>query len=445
MEMKIFRMNVNAWALAALMGMGLCATACSSDDDGKDVTDDWTGTRELADGTTLNGYIKAGQTVVLKQGYSFKLTGEYVVADGGLLKIEPGVTIKANNTDATADYIMVEKGGKIDAQGTADSPIVMTVEKEPQGTSLGKNGWCGLHICGKAHTNKGTGTKSEVGDRDYGSGKDTANDNDNSGTLRYVRLEYAGYAFTPEKEANGLTLYGVGSGTTIDHIQVYRGADDGVEFFGGSANVKYFIATDCEDDSFDWTEGWNGKGQFWVADQRGTTGEAEASGDANGDCLIEADNNGDDPTASPMAHPVLANLTLIGNNSEVGKRGIRLRAGTEAEIYNAIVIGKANCLTVETENTENTLAEGTSKLQYVVLSGNFNSKEGIYTQELFLGADNHNAVSSTAIPAFAADDFVGVIDGGVKVADSFFTEAQYTGAVKAGDAGWNLDKAWIRK
>ena len=295
-------------------------------------------------------------------------------------------------------------------------------------------------ICGRAHTNKGTGTLSEIGGYPYGSGTSTANDTDNSGTMRYVRLECAGYAFTEETEANGLTLYGVGSGTTIDHIQVYRGADDGIEFFGGSVNVKYILITDCEDDSFDWTEGWNGKAQFLVADQRGTSGAAD-----DGDCLIEADNNGDDNEATPFAHPILANLTLIGNNSQNGTRGIRLREGTQAEIYNAIVTGKPRSLTVESQLTEEALADGTSKLQYVILGEDFSTTEGIYTQDMFLAEGNHNQVSSASIPSFADDDFVGVIDGGTTLSDSFFTAAAYCGAVQDGDAAWNLTGSWIRR
>ena len=446
MKLNLFGTNVNVWALAALMGMGLFTAACSDDDGNGDGGDDDVTVVEPENGATLSGVIRSGQTVVLKEGYSFKLSGEYVVEDGGLLKIEPGVTIKAQNNDEGAtqknDYIMVAMGGKIDAQGTPDKPIVMTVEEMPaEGSSLGKMGWCGVHICGKAHTNKGNGTLSEIGNFPYGSGTSTANDNDNSGIIRYVRLECAGYAFTSEKEANGLTLYGVGSGTTIDHVQVYRGADDGFEFFGGSVNAKYLIATDCEDDSFDWTEGWNGKAQFLVADQRGTSGAKD-----NGDCLIEADNNGDDNAATPVAHPVLANMTLIGNNSAEGNRGIRLREGTQAEIYNSIVTGKSKSLTVETPGTENSLVDGTSKLQYVILGGGFDTKESIYTENLFLAADNHNQVSSTAIPVFAADDFVGVIENGAAtLSDSFFITADYCGAVKEGDTNWNLNKAWIRR
>lgn len=431
MKLNFLNWNVNVWALAALVGMG-SLSSCSSDDDGMGDGGD-TGEIVVDNGATLSGIVTKGQTVILKEGRSFKLSGGYTVEDGGLLKIEPGVTIEAVEDDIV-DFILVKMGGKIDAQGTADSPIIMTAQLKES------KAWGGIHICGKAHTNKGTGTKSEIGDASYGSGASTANDNDNSGTLRYIRLEYTGYAFTKEKESNGLTCYAVGSGTTIDHIQAYKGADDGFEFFGGSVNVKYLVATDCEDDSFDWTEGWNGKGQFLVADQRGTSGVKD-----DGDCLIEADNNGDDNAASPVAHPILANMTLIGNSSSEGSRGIRLREGTEAEIYNSIVTGKPKSLTVETEITENALKDGKSKLQYVVLGQAFSSNEGIYTEDLFLAEANKNQVNSANIPAFADNSFVGVIDGAVKLSDSFFTETDYTGAVKDGDSNWGIGKAWIRK
>ena len=148
---------------------------------------------------------------------------------------------------------------------------------------------------------------SEIGNAPYGGDQE----DDNSGTLRYIRLEYTGYAFDEEHESNGVSFYGVGSGTTVEYLQAYKGADDGFEFFGGSVNAKYLVVTDCEDDSFDWTEGWNGKAQFLVATQVGTTGAT----DADGDCLIEADNQDVNPNATPCSFPTLSNLTLIGNNS----------------------------------------------------------------------------------------------------------------------------------
>lgn len=192
----------------------------------------------------------------------------------------------------------------------------MTSEKKEAGA------WGGLHICGYAHTNNGSG-KSEIGNAPYGGN----NDADNSGTLKYIRLEYTGYAFDEEHEANGVSFYGVGNGTTVEHLQAYQGSDDGFEFFGGSVNVKYMVVTSCSDDSFDWTEGWNGKAQFLVAYQEGESSLGYAC-----DCLMECDNNGTNNAATPVAHPTIANATLIGNGGDA--QGVRLRAGTQVELYN---------------------------------------------------------------------------------------------------------------
>ena len=118
------------------------------------------------------------------------------------------------------------------------------------------------------------------------------------------------FAFDEEHEANGVSFYGVGNGTTVEYLQAYKGSDDGFEFFGGSVNVRYMVVTSCSDDSFDWTEGWNGKGQFLVAFQ-----EAETTLGYDCDCLMECDSNGNNAAATPVAHPVLSNVTLVGNGS----------------------------------------------------------------------------------------------------------------------------------
>ena len=336
------------------------------------------------------------------------------------LNIPEGVTIVAKNDDQV-DYILVEQGAKINAQGTAEKPIVMTSDlKEP-------GAWGGVHICGYAHTNASGGTgKSEIGDANYGGDKD----DDNSGTMRYVRLEYTGFAFDEEHEANGLSLYGVGSGTTLEYIQAYKGSDDGIEFFGGSANIRNCVVTSCSDDSFDWTEGWNGKGQFLVAYQEGS----ESLG-YDCDCLIEADNNGKDFAATPVAHPVLSNLTLIGNGGE--KQGVRLRAGTQVEMYNALICGKGKVLTVETTETENALSDGTSKLENVSIDGELESENNIYTNDMFAAA-----TGNLTKQAFEWSDlYVGTEEGGAAPADGFFTTANYKGAVAADNnwtSGWTL-------
>ena len=399
--------------LAVLTAAGaLCCTACNNDDENGG-TPSLEG--EIASGATLEGNIT--KDAYLLQNGTYQLSGGVHVKAGATLHLAPGVNIVAVDDDKV-DYILIEQGARIDAQGTASSPIVMTSEKKSAGA------WGGLHICGYAHTNAGTGVLSEIGNAPYGG----SNDADNSGTLRYVRLEYTGYAFDEEHEANGVSFYGVGNGTTVEYLQAYKGSDDGFEFFGGSVNIRYMVATSCSDDSYDWTEGWNGRGQFLVAWQDAGVGY-------DCDCLMECDNNGNNFAATPVAHPVLTNLTLVGNGSD--SQGVRLRAGTQVELSNAIVTGKTKCITVETTETETALKEGVSTLEYVSMSSELNSKEGIYTNALFL-AGSHNSTDYTNT---LTGNYVGTIDGGKTLSDSFFTAAPYRGAVPADNdwtRGWTL-------
>ena len=176
-------------------------------------------------------------------------------------------------------------------------------------------------------------------------------------------------------------------------------------------------------------EGWNGKGQFLVAYQEG-----ESSLGYDCDCLMECDNNSKDLAATPTSHPVLANVTLVGNGGE--KQGVRLRAGTQVELYNAIIANKGKALTVETVETENSLADGTSVLENVAISTELDSENSIYTNDMFVKAGN-----LTNQKFELSDLFVGTIEGGSKVEDSFFVDAPYKGAVSADNnwtAGWTL-------
>lgn len=398
--------------MALIAGVSLFATSCSSDEDPVNNPGDGGEDTYVLDSDIT-------ENVTLETGKTYTLNGGVHVKSGATLTIQPGVTIVAQH-DETVDYILIEQGAKIDAQGTAAQPIVMTSEKKEAGA------WGGLHICGYAHTNNGSG-KSEIGNAPYGGN----NDADNSGTLKYIRLEYTGYAFDEEHEANGVSFYGVGNGTTVEHLQAYQGSDDGFEFFGGSVNVKYMVVTSCSDDSFDWTEGWNGKAQFLVAYQEGESSLGYAC-----DCLMECDNNGTNNAATPVAHPTIANATLIGNGGDA--QGVRLRAGTQVELYNTIITGKGKPLTVETNETENALKDGTSKLEYVAISGELSSKQGIYTN-----ADFTQAAGNLTNQEFSwTGKYVGTLDGGKDLsADSFFTKTDYKGAVKSGDdwtSGWTL-------
>ena len=358
--------NWKFFTLALAAGMSVF-TSCSNEDD--PIIDEEKNEAVVENNGTLEGSVTSDLT--LKSGNTYYLNGEYIVKDGATLNIESGVKIIARYDDRV-DFILIEQGGKINAQGTADAPIVMTSSKEEPGA------WGGIHICGKAKTNaEGGKGSSEIGGAAYG-GNDDA---DNSGVLKYVRVEYTGYAFDEEHEANGISFYGVGKGTTVENCEAYKGSDDGFEFFGGSVNVKNMVVVSCSDDSFDWTEGWNGKGENLVAFQ-----EQEATLRYDCDCLIEADNNENNYSATPVSHPVLKNLILVGNGGS--KQGVRLRRGTEIEIANAQITGKGSALAVESAETENALKSGVSKLTNVSISGTLNSKEGIYTNEQFVAAGN---------------------------------------------------------
>ncbi|MDL2223769.1 hypothetical protein LJB92_00460 [Bacteroidales bacterium OttesenSCG-928-M06] len=374
----------------------------------------------------LKGELTGKKT--LKSGNTYELIGGYQVKAGGNLIIEPGVTINASRSiDGQPDYIIIEQGGKIHAEGTKEKPIVMTSTRQQAGS------WGGVHICGKAPINLSGGTgKSEIGDASFGG----TNPADNSGTMRYVRLEYTGFAFSETKESNGLTMYGVGNGTTIEYVQVYKGSDDGFEWFGGTVNGKYLVSTHSEDDSFDWTDGWIGKGQFWVAIQDQTAPGTD--GTANGDCLIEADNREDNFGNTPQSCPTLANLTLVGNNdSNKQKRGIRLRAGTAVKIYNALVVGKPSPVTVATAETEQSFLNGTSSIEYLWTNKAF-SYESI--SDLTLDTKTGNAINQTIN---FSGGYIGTVEGGKDLStDKFFTKAEYKGAVPA-NSDWTA--GWTRK
>ncbi len=285
------------------------------------------------------------QDILLKTGETYYVKGDAIFKSGNTLTIEPGVTIVGKSE--VISYILIEQGAQIMAEGTADNPIIMTADVEQAGK------WGGLHICGRAPLNVTGGTgESEIGGATYG-GTDA---NDNSGTLKYIRLEYTGIALDDEHESNGVSFYGVGAGTTVEYIQVYEGADDGFEFFGGTVNVKYVVSTHSQDDSFDWTEGWSGKGQYMLAVQG-----------PEGDRGIEGDNNGSNNTATPYATPTLSQVTLIGQG-DPDNYGMKLREGTRGKFVNLIVTGfDKRSVHVEHNQTLVNVGDGTLDLDYAYI------------------------------------------------------------------------------
>lgn len=276
------------------------------------------------------------------------LVGPVFVKSGATLTIEAGVTVFGDK--ATKAALIVERGGKLNINGTNDNPVVMT-SNQPEGQQ-GPEDWGGLIINGYSTLNVPGGIASGEGDTgDFGCSGADCNPNDNSGDMHYFRIEYAGIEFSPDNELNGIALQGVGAGTTLHHFQVLYNKDDGIEMFGGTPSFSYGILTGCADDSVDWTQGWRGDAQFVVIQQDGRDAD-------NG---IEADNLQEDNDAEPRAKPNLYNFTIIGDptRGDESDKGMVLRRGTGANIRNTIVTGfKEDGIDVDDESTYNQAENG---------------------------------------------------------------------------------------
>lgn len=314
--------------------------ACSDKDDPIEIIDN-----DIR--TNLKGEVKDGENLVLESG-TYKLTGPLIVNAGGKLTIKPGVIVEATpfSDGEEIRYIAVAQGGQILADGTKEQPIVFTATNKVQ------QAWGGIVICGKAPINKGNTANAEVSGLPYGG----TVANDNSGILKYARIEYSGYAYNAEKEFNGLSMFGVGNGTTIEYVQVHEGSDDGFEWFGGTVNTKYLVATANEDDQFDWTEGWNGTNENWYGK------EASSKGNRG----IEADNNSNDHLANPISNPTIKNLTLIGRGQTGSEpQAMKLRVGTKASIDNVVLSNWSVGFDVEHDEGIGYVADGSLKVTNV--------------------------------------------------------------------------------
>jgi hypothetical protein len=272
----------------------------------------------------------------------YVLDGLVFVNDGATLSIQPGTTVKARfntniSTGEGASALIIRRGGMITAQGTASAPIVFTSEFDDGTLTASDRGlWGGVIILGRATTNETSqniqieGIPSET-PAEYGG---TADD-DNSGTLRYVSIRHGGFSISgvPGDEINGLTLGAVGSGTTIEYVDVFANFDDCYEWFGGTVNTRYLVGAFCGDDTFDYDQGFRGKGQFWFSIQ--ATDEAGRAGEHDG-----GDTN---ETGNPFSIPVISNVTYIGSgatSSGIGgdgnDRAFAIRDNAGGKYYNSI-------------------------------------------------------------------------------------------------------------
>ena len=317
-------------------------------------------------------------------GNTYLLKGQIYVKNGATLTIQPGVIVRADNT-AIGAGLFVTKGSKINAIGTASSPIVFTSDKAV-GQRAGGD-WGGIILLGKASYNINGGINNIEGiassaDTEYGGGA-TPDDNDNSGSLKYVRIEYAGYVYALNQEINGLTLGAVGRGTLIDYVQVSFANDDSFEWFGGSVNCKHLIAYRGVDDDFDTDNGFSGKVQYILGIKDPQIGDptfANATGASTSEGF-ESDNNSTSSAASPFTSAIFSNCTLIGPTGRVAlpnggllygahKRAARLRRNTQLKVFNSLFLDFKEGLFIDGTTTEaNAFTGNTLKWKNNILAG----------------------------------------------------------------------------
>jgi hypothetical protein len=303
--------------LSILAITSITFTSCSEDDETKKVDDPINPNLVSLDPANFKGELLSGKEAVLDPTKVYLLTGKFVVQNGAKLTIPAGTVIKATVPEAAVPggpavevrYIAVAQGGQIFINGTATNPVIMT----SNAPTPAKSNWGGLVICGKApinNTSVGGTASAEVSELTYG-GTVT---NDNSGVIKYLRIEYTGFAYNSSKEFNGLTLFGVGSGTTVEYVHANHNGDDGIEFFGGTVNGKWLVSTDSDDDAIDFADGWAGTGQFWYIKDTAKAG-------------IEGSNNGTNGLATPLTNATLKDISIVKGTLINSEHAIFIKEG----------------------------------------------------------------------------------------------------------------------
>jgi hypothetical protein len=423
-------------------------SACEEDNGGSnggrdvlvqtDVSGDVSEQLPLAITADLKGNVvwKTGTQVILKKN---------VFVEDGTLTIEPGVTIRGEQGSS----LVITPTARLVAEGNRDAPIVFTSAR-PDGTRAAGD-WGGVVLLGKAPVNVAGGTEKIEGfpateaRTNYG-GSDAGHD---CGSLKFVRIEFAGFELAPDNELNGLTAGGCGRDTVIDHVQVHMGADDGVEMFGGTADLGHILISQMDDDGLDWDYGWSGRVQFLVVQQNALVGDKG----------IEADSNKNDNNASPRSMPVIWNATMIGSDSDPGtagktQSGIHFRRGTAGKLHNFILAHFTDFgIHVDDTATKAQTDEGTLYLKNSIFWDNGNDTTSLPTKTdvdgfdattFFLGVALDNRVVDPMLtdplnldaPSFKPKTGSPALNGaGTPPSDGFFdTTATFVGAI--GDSDW---------
>lgn len=406
-------------------------------------------------GTVANGTLRncqlpqkiTGNLVVpMRNGTVYSVSGRVDVGDDqggdpnapiagrakGVLTVEPGVKIFGS---AGLDYIVVNRGSQIFAEGTATKPIIFTSKQSIEGQtgadSIGQ--WGGLVILGRAPISNCSGSGATPGTSGCEAQVEGTNAfyggssaQDNSGVMRYMRVQHSGFVIVANNELNGITMAGVGSGTTFDHIQVHNSSDDGIEFFGGTVNGKYLVLTGNDDDSVDTDVGYNGALQFGIIVQRANGGNR----------AFETSSAG----TAPRSNPKFANWTVVGRGGS-GNDLLVANTSTNNVWLNSVVqlaATTAGCVDIDDATTQATfhsvvLACGTpftndSNVDATAVAALFNA--GTNNSSAFtasLSGTFINGANEAARPSYA----------NIKSFSSFLTDPGYIGAVKdANDTWW---------
>jgi hypothetical protein len=360
------------------------------------------------------------ESITLTSADAYLLSGIVFVEQ--TLTIEPGTLIYASTSSLTA--LVVNRGATIFANGTAVNPIVFTSENELLASS-NTGDWGGLHINGQASINfRSSGLTDLIGK--YGRIDASFNDQDNSGTMKYVRVEYAG------REMNGssgaFNLNGVGNATLLEYIQAYKSLANGVRFRGGTARIKHLMSTQSIGIGFRWDAGWRGLGQYWVVNYPETTSDTLTAIEGRSGAL-------DNP---PVSAPVISNITIVGlgsTSSDPQIRGIRFRDSTHGKIYNSLI---TKCRRgVRADNSQPFIDEGTLVFAHNNLFDNlpdyytgttsdagsfsdpsFNNTGNVISMNGYIGVDIENPFTITSL-------------------SNWFENVTYKGAVKPG-SNWTL-------
>lgn len=407
----------------------------------------------------LQGNITASRT--LDAGKQYLIRGKVYVQSPAILTIPAGtVLFGEKDSDGT---LIINRGAKIDAKGTAANPIIMT-SQAPKGFR-NRGDWGGVVLLGKAYNSNGAtttieGISGETGSENgvYGPGGGSAADDDNSGFLQYTRIEFAGIALSQDNELNSLTMGSVGSGTTIDHIMVSYGNDDAFEWFGGSVNHKYLIAYSTIDDDFDTDRGYNGKVQYglivrdpMIADFSGARAWESSS---NSNATAPTVGGTSRHSAPKFSHVTVLGPLLFRSAAQINtfyRAAVEINSYSAIEVHNSIITGFTNSTNFATDGSlvDNNVfsANTTQAAAGAFIPANFatdNTLEETVTNIFgpFPSGSVYNFESFPAFQAATSPYLTGA--NNLSTTDAFFENAVYYGAFgTASGADWNYGAAWV--